>query len=85
MRDVLALTLSVALPWVAGTLWIRAALRRTATPAAMICVGYGYLVGLFGEDLEQRGRAGEDLHVADLTAAGSDLRLAAVIERDLPV
>ncbi|MEO8302736.1 MAG: hypothetical protein ABI724_01320 [Betaproteobacteria bacterium] len=55
MRDVLALTLSVALPWVAGTLWIRAALRRTASPGAMICIGYGYLVGLFGVTVVMRG------------------------------
>lgn len=55
MRDVLVLTLSVALPWLAGALWIRAALRRTAPPGAMICMGYGYLVGLFGVTVVMRG------------------------------
>jgi hypothetical protein len=48
MRDLVALSLSVALPWIAGTLWIRAASGRTAPPGAMLDIGYGYLVGLFG-------------------------------------
>ena len=47
MRDLVALSLSVALPWIAGTLWIRAASGSAAPPGAMLCIGYGYLVGLF--------------------------------------
>ena len=42
MRDAIALALSVAVPWIAGTLWIRAATGRNQQPAA-IAIGYGYL------------------------------------------
>ena len=47
MRDAIVLALSIAVPWVAGTLWIRAAIGRNQQPAA-IAIGYGYLTGLFG-------------------------------------
>ena len=53
MRDAIALALSIAVPWIAGTLWIRAAIGRSAQPAA-IAIGYGYLAGMFGVTLVMR-------------------------------
>jgi hypothetical protein len=53
MRDAIALALSIAVPWIAGTLWIRATMGRSAQPAA-IAVGYGYLAGMFGVTLVMR-------------------------------
>jgi hypothetical protein len=54
MRDLLGLSFSVAVPWIAGTLWIRAASNRPAPHAAALRIGYGYLVGLFGITLVMR-------------------------------
>src|SRR6185295_11536722 len=53
MRDAIALALSIAVPWIAGTLWIRAAMGRRAQPPA-IAAGYGYLAGMFGVTLVMR-------------------------------
>ena len=54
MRELLGLVFSVALPWIAGTLWIRAVLRQDAPNRTSIAVGYGYLVGLFGVTVAMR-------------------------------
>jgi len=54
MRELLGLVFSVALPWIAGTLWIRAVLRQDAPYRTSIAVGYGYLVGLFGVTVAMR-------------------------------
>jgi hypothetical protein len=54
MRELLGLVFSVALPWIAGTLWIRAVLRQDAPYRTSIAVGYGYLVGLFGVTVSMR-------------------------------
>ncbi|MDQ2962231.1 MAG: hypothetical protein M3R31_03585 [Pseudomonadota bacterium] len=47
MRDLVGATLSVALPWVAGTLWVRALWRADSGQRGLLSVGYGYLVGAF--------------------------------------
>jgi hypothetical protein len=54
MRDLIALLLSVAFPWLVGALCIRAASRRPVPHATGISVGYGYLVGLFAVTLVMR-------------------------------
>ena len=54
MRDILGLSFSVALPWVAGVLWIRAVLRQGASCGLSISIGYGYPVGLFGVTVVMR-------------------------------
>jgi hypothetical protein len=53
MRDAIALALSIAVPWIAGALCIRAATARSPQPVA-IAIGYGYLAGLFGVTLVMR-------------------------------
>jgi hypothetical protein len=53
MRDTIILALSVALPWIAGALAIRAAVGRSAQPLGVV-VGYGYLGGLFAITLIMR-------------------------------
>ena len=55
MRDFFGVLLSVAVPWIAGTLWIRALADRRPGEAAGIDIGYGYIVGLFGTTLAMRG------------------------------
>ncbi len=46
MGDVIGLPLSVALPWIAGTLWTRAVLNRESGGGLLLSVGYGYLIGM---------------------------------------
>lgn len=53
MRDAIALALSIAVPWISGTLCIRAAMGRSPQPVA-IAIGYGYLAGSFGVTLVMR-------------------------------
>ena len=45
MGDGIGLLVSIAVPWIAGTLWIRAALNRDSAGGVAISVGYGYLLG----------------------------------------
>ena len=52
MSDAILLALSIAVPWAAGTLCIRAATRGAQPPA--IAIGYGYLAGMFGVTLVMR-------------------------------
>src|SRR5262245_36374649 len=52
MVDAIVLALSVAIPWVAGALCIRAATRSPQPPA--IAIGYGYFAGMFGVTLVMR-------------------------------
>jgi hypothetical protein len=52
MRDAIVLVLSIAIPWVAGALCIRAATRSPQPPA--IAIGYGYLAAMFGVTLVMR-------------------------------
>ena len=52
MIDAILLALSIAVPWAAGTLCIRAATRGAQPPA--IAIGYGYLAGMFGVTLVMR-------------------------------
>ena len=47
MRDFLGATLSVALPWSVGALWVAALWRGDPDRRVLLCVGYGYLVGAF--------------------------------------
>jgi hypothetical protein len=54
MRDLLGVILSVALPWVAGTLWVRALWRGEPDQQGAPSVGYGYLVGAFATTLVLR-------------------------------
>ena len=46
MGDVIGLPLSVALPWIAGTLLTRAVLNRESGGGLLLSVGYGYLIGM---------------------------------------
>lgn len=45
MRDVAALTLSLALPWIAGTLIVLALCRRAGRASWLQGAGYGYVLG----------------------------------------
>lgn len=54
MAALAGLTLSIALPWVAGTLWVRALARDGDSPGWMASVGYGYLIGAFAITLVMR-------------------------------
>ena len=54
MRDLFGAILSVALPWVAGALWVRALWRADSRPRALLCVGYGYFVGAMATTLVLR-------------------------------
>jgi hypothetical protein len=54
MREFVGLLLSVALPWVAGTLWLRAALGHSGDRGRAVELGYGYLVGMCGVTLVMR-------------------------------
>ena len=54
MGDFTGLVLSVALPWIAGTLWIRAALRRGSDIGLAVSIGYGYLIGMTAVTLQMR-------------------------------
>jgi len=47
MRDFLGATLSVALPWSVGALWVATLWRGDPDRRVLLCVGYGYLVGAF--------------------------------------
>jgi hypothetical protein len=51
MRDLLGAFLSLALPWVAGTLWVRALWRAESADRTLLSLGYGYLVGAFAMTL----------------------------------
>jgi hypothetical protein len=54
MGALAGLTLSIALPWVAGTLWVRALARDGDWPGWMASAGYGYLIGAFAITLVMR-------------------------------
>lgn len=54
MRELLGLAFSVALPMIAGTLWVRALSRQDAPYRNLIGIGYGYIVGLFGVTVAMR-------------------------------
>jgi hypothetical protein len=54
MSPGIGLALSVALPWVAGTLSVRALARRGDFPGWLVCVGYGYVIGAFATTLVMR-------------------------------
>jgi hypothetical protein len=78
MRDAIALALSIAVPWIAGTLCVRAATGGSPQPAA-IAIGYGYLTGLFGVTLVMRALslAGQRWSVVWIAAPIMLLALAA--------
>lgn len=54
MRDLAGVVLSVALPWVAGTLWVRALWRGEQDGRGALSVGYGYFAGAFAVTLLMR-------------------------------
>ena len=54
MRDFVAVTLSQALPWLAGTLLVLALCRRGGRAAWLHGAGYGYLLGAFAATLGLR-------------------------------
>ena len=61
MRDAWGVLLSVALPWVAGTLWV-AALQRPATERSwLLSAGYGYPIGALATTLLLRVLSAFDL------------------------
>jgi hypothetical protein len=54
LRDALGLLLSVALPWTAGAFCVRAIVRRDVESRTLLCLGYGYPLGLFATTLVMR-------------------------------
>lgn len=54
MRAVIGLALSVALPWVAGSLTVRALARDGERPGWLASAGHGYLIGAFATTLVMR-------------------------------
>jgi hypothetical protein len=54
MAALTGLTLSIVLPWVAGTLWVRALARDGDWPSWIASAGYGYLIGVFAITLLMR-------------------------------
>src|SRR5208283_703859 len=54
MRDLLGVTLSVVLPWVAGTLAVAALRNRASERDWLLCAGYGYPIGAFATTLVMR-------------------------------
>lgn len=54
MRDLLGVTLSLVLPWVAGTLAVAALQSRARERDWLLCAGYGYPIGAFATTLVLR-------------------------------
>ncbi len=54
MRDLAGTILSLAVPWVAGTLWVRALWSGDQDRRGALSVGYGYFVGAFATTLVMR-------------------------------
>ncbi|MEO8567357.1 MAG: hypothetical protein ABI541_13305, partial [Betaproteobacteria bacterium] len=54
MAALAGLTLSIGLPWVAGTLWVRALAGEGDWPGWTASAGYGYLIGAFAITLLMR-------------------------------
>ena len=54
MGALTGLALSVMLPWVTGTLWVRALAREKEWPGWLASAGYGYLIGAFAITLVMR-------------------------------
>ena len=54
MLDLTALTLAIALPWIAGTLMVLALCRLTDAACWLRGAGYGYLLGAFAATLVMR-------------------------------
>lgn len=54
MRELVGAVLSVALPWVVGAIWVRALWRKASGHRALLCIGYGYLIGAFATTLLMR-------------------------------
>ena len=51
MREFLGAVLSLALPWIAGAVWVRALWRSRSADRTLLSVGYGYLAGAFATTL----------------------------------
>ncbi|HZI83559.1 MAG TPA: hypothetical protein VFF44_06575 [Casimicrobiaceae bacterium] len=51
MRELAGLALSLALPWIAGTLAVAALWRERVQGKGTLCIGYGYLVGALATTL----------------------------------
>jgi hypothetical protein len=54
VRDLAGVLLSVGLPWVTGTLWVRALWRSEQDERGALSVGYGYVAGAFATTLLMR-------------------------------
>jgi len=54
MRDLLTVTLSVGLPWIAGTLAVAALQSHASERGWLLCAGYGYPIGAFATTLVMR-------------------------------
>ena len=54
MRDLVGVLVSVGLPWVTGTLWVRALWRSEQDKRGALSVGYGYVAGAFATTLVMR-------------------------------
>jgi hypothetical protein len=54
MRDLAGVLVSVGLPWVTGTLWVRALWRSEQDKRGALSVGYGYVAGAFATTLVMR-------------------------------
>src|SRR6266568_9225111 len=53
-RDLVGVLVSVGLPWVTGTLWVRALWRSEQDKRGALSVGYGYVAGAFATTLVMR-------------------------------
>lgn len=51
MREFLGAVLSLALPWIAGAIWVRALWRSQSHDRTLLALGYGYLAGAFATTL----------------------------------
>lgn len=77
MRDLFGALLSVALPWAAGAIWLRALWRTDSAGRILVCIGYGYLVGAFATTLLMRLGSAGGLRWSAAWIGGALLALAA--------
>ena len=54
MKDLVAVAGSIALPWIAGTLWMMALRRSAPDRGWLLEAGYGYLLGLLATTVVMR-------------------------------
>lgn len=78
MTDAIGIAASVLLPWVAGTLLVRALWRGAPGGPGLLAIGYGYLVGTFAVTLVMRALSYAGIPWSLPVLAGSLVVLGAV-------